>query len=83
MIDRDAVKMMISSGVTRVVFTKSNGEERVMMCTTNEFEIPIDELPKGTGPTHTSEVQRVFDVEKQAWRSFRWDSVISVEVADV
>jgi hypothetical protein len=78
-IDRNLVKDALSKGVVQVKFTKSNGEERVMRCTTNEFEISIEKLPKGTGPRHTDEVQRVFDVDKQEWRSFRWDSVIEIK----
>ncbi len=74
------LKACLVKGPVIVTFTKSNGEERVMKCTTNEFDIPLEHFPKGTGPHHTNEVQRVFDLDKQEWRSFRWDSVISFEV---
>lgn len=77
---KSALKVDLARGIVSVTFTKANGEERVMRCTVNEFEIPIEKLPKGTGPSHTDEVQRVFDVDKQEWRSFRWDNVTSFEV---
>ena len=77
---KSALKVDLSRGIVSVTFTKANGEERVMRCTVNEFEIPIEKLPKGTGSSHTDEVQRVFDVDKQEWRSFRWDAVTNFEV---
>lgn len=61
----------------RVKFTKADGTVREMVCTTSPFQIPEDKQPKGTRDTFTEDVQRVFDVEKQEWRSFRWDSVES------
>lgn len=78
----ELLKNQLSAGVIFVTFTKSNGDERVMRCTTNEFEIPLEKLPKGTGPKHTDEVQRVFDLDVQEWRSFRWDSVTLVTLGD-
>lgn len=63
-----------------VVFTKADGTERTMQCTLNEGRIPTDKQPK-TKEDHSKTVgpaQRVFDTEKQEWRSFRWDSVKSV-----
>ena len=42
-------------------------------------KIPEDKLPKGTGQSSNDDVQKVFDVEKQDWRSFRWDSLKSFD----
>lgn len=77
---KSELKRLLAKGPVYVTFTKGNGEERVMRCTTNEFDIPLEKLPKGTGPKHTDEVQRVFDLDKQEWRSFRWDAVTLFEV---
>ena len=65
----------------RVVFTKKDGTDRSMLCTLAEGKIPADKQPKtepATGTTTGSAV-RVFDVEKQEWRSFRWDAVKTVD----
>jgi len=62
-----------------VTFIKSNGEERVMHCTTDPAEIPEEHQPKGV-KEHKDEVQPVWDLDKLAWRSFRWDSVVTVRV---
>lgn len=66
-----------------ITFTKKDGTERELYCTLSESAIPEDKRPKGTGPTEiTNEVKRVFDVEKQEWRSFSWNSVKKVSFKD-
>jgi hypothetical protein len=64
-----------------ITFTKKDGTERQMFCTLSEGRIPADKMPKeesASSQTAGSAV-RVFDTEKQEWRSFRWDSVIKAE----
>jgi hypothetical protein len=62
-----------------VLFTKKDGSQRTMLCTLVESKIPSDKQPKSEtqGSTVGSAV-RVFDLEKNEWRSFRWDSVKSI-----
>jgi len=61
-----------------VTFTKKDGSERVLKCTLVESRIPENKRPKDkTTGVSSNEAVRVFDVEKQDWRSFRWDSVKS------
>ena len=65
-----------------VVFTKKDGTDREMLCTLAENKIPTDKQPKEkevASQTSGSAV-RVFDTEKQEWRSFRWDSIKEVKV---
>ena len=65
----------------RVIFKKTNGEERDMVCTLREDAIPAasktDPLSQKKVRSVNEEVIPVWDVNKQAWRSFRVDSVIS------
>lgn len=67
-----------------VVFTKKDGTERELFCTLSENRIPVEKQPKSqeaTGTTARSfsdDALRVFDTEKQEWRSFRWDSLKEV-----
>lgn len=63
-----------------ITFTKRDGTEREMRCTLVEETIPQEKQPKtaGAASTSTGSAVRVFDVEKQEWRSFRWDSVTKV-----
>ena len=65
-----------------VRFTKVDGSERTMQCTLAEKHIPNEKLPTTKLEESSSTVGsavRVFDTEKQQWRSFRWDSVIEVK----
>jgi hypothetical protein len=62
-----------------VTFTKKDGTLRDMRCTLSEGRIPTDKQPKGESSSKDSgSAVRVFDTEKQEWRSFRWDSVTKV-----
>jgi hypothetical protein len=73
-----------------IKFTKKDGSERAMVCTLDEARIPSDKRPKQLDPEFadfektpaksSDEALRVFDLEKQAWRSFRWDSIKSVNI---
>jgi hypothetical protein len=62
----------------RVIFTKKDGTEREMLCTLAETKIPEEQKPKTDGSNFSNEAQRVFDLEKQEWRSFRWDSIKNI-----
>ncbi len=64
----------------RITFTKRDGTEREMHCTLVEEAIPQEKQPKTKpeGSSVAGSAVRVFDVEKQEWRSFRWDSVTKV-----
>lgn len=63
-----------------VTFTKADGTERVLQCTLNPEYIPVSES-KNTRKS-SDEVMVVYDIEKDAWRSFRKDSVIKVEKSE-
>ena len=68
-----------STAQSEVTFTKACGEVRVMLCTTQASMIPADFAPKGDSKVaECKDVVRVFDLEKNAWRSFRVDSVTKI-----
>ena len=79
--ERTLIVRQLQAGTCKVKFTKKNGEVRLMRATLNSSEIPQDKQPKpsadSVGATNPSLI-KAFDVEKQAWRSFYVDSVISV-----
>lgn len=79
----EIVKNHLAEDIIIVTFTKADGSERVMKCTTNPEFVPEEHTPKGDSTRALSdEVCRVFDVENQAWRSFRWDSVLEVTLGE-
>ena len=61
-----------------IVFTKKNGEERTMRCTTNMNVIPEHERPTGKYQVLNSAI-RVYDIDKQAWCSFYANTVKSAK----
>jgi glutaredoxin 3 len=82
---RDPVEAALNEGLTlSVVFTKADGSERTMLCTKDPLIISERYTPeeKKTDRTYKEPegVARVFDLEKNEWRSFRYDSVKSYAV---
>jgi len=76
---KDEIQAYLISGLCSVTFTKKDGTERTIVGTTNIDLIPADKAPKSTGRVQNSDVQPVYDVDLDEWRSFRWDSVISFD----
>jgi hypothetical protein len=74
--EKNWLRAILQDGVVSITFTKKDGDERVIKATLKEDLIPFDMIPKGTSTRKKSEEsQSVFDVEKDEWRSFRWDSI--------
>jgi hypothetical protein len=75
---------LLKENIMTVEFTKKDGTDRVMLCTLNENVIPLEKQPKNPQQDKTTdapaEAQRVFDVEKNEWRSFRWDGLKQYQV---
>lgn len=83
--NQEQVTTALQEGIVEVKFVKVNGEERTMLATLDEGLIPIDQLPSSEAVVESRmpnpDVRTVYDVEKDAWRSFRWDSLISWNIA--
>lgn len=66
----------LKKGECRVIFTKSNGEERVMRATllntliTSEYEKKTERVKKVN-----EDVIAVYDLDNQSWRSFNINTV--------
>ena len=64
-----------------ITFTKKDGTERVMKCTLEESQLPKVELKEDAKPRKESTTSmRVFDLEKNEWRSFTIKSITKVEL---
>lgn len=63
----------------RVIFKKTNGEERDMRCTLKEEIVPVSKVEATATKPHpvNDNVIPVWDLKAEGWRSFRVDSVIS------
>jgi hypothetical protein len=76
----------LRSGPVTVNFTKADGTERAMACTLDESMIPTEFAPKvkeegAVERKKSTDAVAVFDLEKEGWRSFRWDAVKTVVIA--
>ena len=82
---KEQVQHVLRSGIADVFFTKKDGTKRRMLCTTNITLIPEAAQSSDTSLNKVQTIKRkasdtslaVWDLEKDAWRSFRYDSVIS------
>ena len=70
---------MLRIGPATVTFTKKDGTERVMNCTLQPELLPVVELKEDVKPRKESTTSmRVFDLEKNEWRSFTIKKVTQV-----
>jgi len=76
----DELKSALASGIVRLSFKKKDGTIRKMRATTQPSVVqPL--IKPGAAPRKPNpDVCCVVDVEKNEFRSFRWDSLISWEV---
>lgn len=74
---KQTIRQMLQDGVVEIEFVKRDGSLRTLVGTLNMDTIPTDKHPLGTGRPKPPEVQTVFDLEIEEWRSFRWDSLQS------
>ena len=74
-IGREWLIELLEERSVEVVFTKKDGTERTMKCTLMEKFLPET---VGSDRPRNDETRAVYDLEKEGWRSFRWDSVKQV-----
>ena len=76
---RDALYGALQHSVATVTFTKVNGDQREMNCTLVSSYLPEEYREKGELLTEADpKTLRVWELNN-GWRSFRIDSVISVD----
>jgi len=84
--NKEDVKSALKTETLSVVFKKVSGEKREMNCTLSESVVPpatkTDPMSQKKIRKLNEEVCSVWDVDNSGWRSFRWDSVISVNGED-
>ena len=90
---REWVRGLLTNSEVTVTFTKADGTDRDMLCTLDHSRIPVSvakpvsttapvdgivresKKPRKEPDPHSI---RVFDLEKQEWRSFRFDRLRKV-----
>jgi hypothetical protein len=80
---KDWVKSYLKTDVLIVTFTKKDGTPREMHCTLLETTVPptppLEEGVEVKERVLSDDVLRVWDVQSDGWRSFRWDSVTEIK----
>ena len=71
------MKTQLGDSICTVKFTKENGDEREMKCTTNLRYIPEEKMPKSDEGNNDRKLFVVFDTDINEWRSFRYERVLS------
>lgn len=73
MIDVELLKSKLRDGEVNLTFTKKDGTIRYMKCTLQESALPP--APDVSVRKPNPDVISVWDLEKNAWRSVRYDSI--------
>ena len=87
---RDWLRSLLQTGPVTVVFTKADGTDREMRCTLSHDLLPAVPAPnKAVEPETVQESKprkapdvhslRVFDLDKNEWRSFRFERLRKVK----
>ena len=78
------LKGMLRVWEVSVTFTKKDGTERVMKCTTSTELVPQEPIVENAEPKREKKVNEdvmpVYDLEAGHWKSFRWDSIKGVKI---
>ena len=77
-LSKSNIQNMLRQGVVNLTFTKTDGSKRDMKCTLMEEFIKPHEKKTDREKKVNGDVLSVWDVEKAGWRSFRYDSIISI-----
>ena len=90
---REWIRGLLHTNEITVTFTKADGTDREMLCTLNGTKIPLKPVAPTTSTAPVDGIVReskkprkapdphslrVFDLEKQEWRSFRFDRLKKV-----
>lgn len=78
----DEIREQLRQETLEVHFKKKDGSIRRMVCTTHTDVLGEDISSVRSAPVFQNEIVTVWDVEADAWRSFRFDSIVSVAQLD-
>lgn len=70
-------QMLLDGKTVNVIFTKSDGTERKMTCVNSPDIVNENYEYNDVSPVENPNIRHVWDLEKHAWRAFKWDSIKS------
>lgn len=76
---REFLKGVLKNETATLTFQKKDGTMRVMKCSLREEHMPSYEKKTERVRASNDETLSVVDLEKNEWRSFRYDSIRRIE----
>jgi hypothetical protein len=77
-LSKSNIKNMLTTDIVNIKFKKADGSERLMKCTLLEGWVKEYEKKSEKTRPVSEDTLSVWDVEKNGWRSFRYDSIIEI-----
>lgn len=74
----ELVQLLLKDHVLNIVFIKADGSERKMKCTLRPDLLPASDSINES--VENPDVCRVYDLENEGWRSFRYERLVSIDV---
>jgi hypothetical protein len=75
-----SIKSLLKKNILSIKFKKQDGTERTMKCTLLEDMLPVYEKKTERVKKANENVLAVWDLDKEAFRSFKLDSLIEYQV---
>jgi hypothetical protein len=73
----DELRELLKTDIVTVSFIKKDGSKREMICTTISDYLP--EISGNNASMPSDNLVTVWDLEQGGWRSFKFDSITSIE----
>lgn len=81
MITKQSLKEILKNNIVDVCFTKVDGSKRQMKCTLKEDILPVYQATINSKKEENEGVLPVWDIEKNSFRSFRLDCLLSYTIS--
>ena len=79
-INKNELKQLLKKKTVEIKFKKKDGSDRTMTCTLVSDVVPVYEKKTERTRPENDNVLAVWDLDKEAFRSFKLDSIIEYKV---
>ena len=79
---KQLLKELLQKKVVEIKFKKKDGSERLMKCTLLSDIVPVYEKKTDRKKKESEDTLAVWDIEKDSFRSFKVDSIISYQALE-
>lgn len=79
---KESIRSLLKDDVLEVVFIKTDGSVREMICTLQEKFVEVYDKKTDKVKPENDNVVSVWDLDNSGWRSFKIDSIQSISVVE-